>query len=339
MLFFYNHLKGKEITKLLQIRYFTELLQFALNIFEWTLPESIRPEYLERYLNCEGLAGIQKQAGGEYLVTMGSTLGPLDQYGIGTQYEGNTLGDVSGTGNYITGTIGKDIAICWHNSAHTPNLDIIRTAETLTEYDKSILKAVEVARAQPVFITRDGAAQKAIEAAAGRILAGDYVAVLSENIMAEYNGQKGVETIELTQPQMAQYIQYLNEGMDKTYQRYYQKYGQAQQASSKHTTTLLDELHGSDAVSFVAIEDMFQQRKTFCEMASAIWGDVFGVKLSPVWEREYQRYNAEAKKPEAELKQIEAQAEAETAAAETEQAAPDPAEGQSEEGDENENQS
>lgn len=325
MLFFYNHLKGKEVTKMLQIRYFTELLQFALNIFEWTLPASIRPEYLERFLNCEGLAGIQKQAGGDYLVTMGSTLGRLDQYGIGTQFEGNTLGDAPGTGNYITGTIGENIAICWHNSAHTPNLDIIRTAETLTEYDKSIVKAVEVARAQPVFITRDGAAQKAIESAAGRILAGDYVAVLSENVMAEYNGQKGVETIELTQPQMAQYIQYLNEGMDKTYQRYYQKYGQAQQASSKHTTTLLDELHGSDAVSFIAIEDMLNERRKFCKMAAAIWGDVFEVKLSPIWEREYKRYNAEAKKPEAELKQIEAQA------------APDPSEGQGEEVQENEN--
>lgn len=335
MLFFYDKLKGNKLTKLLHIRYFTELLQFSLNIFEWTVPESIRPDYLERYLNCEGLAGIQKQPNGEYIVTIGSTLGPLDQYGIGTRYEGNTLGDAPGTGNYITGKIGENIAICWHNSAHTPNLDIIRTAETLTEYDKSIYKAVEVSRAQPVFVTRDDTVKNAIEDAAGKILAGDYVSVLSKNVMAEYNGQKGVELLELTQPQMAQYIQYLNEGMDKCYQRYYQKYGQAQQASSKHTTTLLDELHGSDAVSFVSIADMLRCRQEFCKMAAAIWGDVFEVRLSPIWEREYKRYNAEAAKPAAELKQIEAEAEQAAASSDPEQAGTSSAEGQSEEVQEN----
>lgn len=316
MLFFYNHLRGKEITKMLQIRYFTELLQFSTNIFKWTLPETIRPEFLERFLNCEGLIGIQKKPEGNYMLTIGSTMGRLDQYGIGTQFEGNTFGDgAEKYGNYIRGTIGEDVAICWHNSAHTPNLDIIRTAETLTEYDKSILKAVETCRAQPIFVARDGNVKRAIEDASGKILQGDYVAVLSDNVLAEYNGQKGLEIIELTQPKLSEYIQYLNEGMDKCYQRYYQKYGQAQQASSKHTTTLLDELHGSDAVSFVAIEDMLQCRKEFCAMAAAIWGDTFEVELSPIWRREYDRYKAETAKAAAELQQIKADADQKQAAA------------------------
>lgn len=332
MLFFYNHLKGKEVTKLLQVRYFTELLQFTTNIFRYNIPDSIRPEYLERFLNCEGLIGIQKQPDGRYFLTIGSTIGRLDQYGIGTEFEGNTFGDSGEYGNYIRGTIGKDVAICWHNSAHTPNLDIIRTAETLTEYDKSIMKAVEVCRAQPVFVARDGNVQKAVEEAAGRILAGDYVAVLSKNVMAEYSGQKALELLELTQPKVAEYIQYLNEGADKCYQRYYQKYGQAQQTTSKHTTTLLDELHGSDAVSFIAIEDMLQCRKEFCAMAAAIWGDTFEVELSPIWQKEYDRYKAETAKPAAELKQIEAQAEQAAASSEPDQdAGTSSAEGQSEE--------
>lgn len=319
MLFFYNHLKGKQITAMLNLRYFTELLQFAISIFEYELPETVRAEYLERYLNCEGLAGLKKVDGG-YLLGIGGTYGPIDQYGIGTRFEGNTIGDDGKEGNYIAGTIGEDIAICWHNSTHTPNLDIVRTADQLTEYDKSIYKAVQVARAQPVFVARDKSTQDAITDAAGSILDGDYVAVLSKNPLAEYNGQKGLELLPLTNPDVARVIQYLNEGMDKCYQRYYQKYGQAQQATSKHSTTLLDELHGSDSVSFVAVEDMLHEREKFCEMAQSIWGDVFRVRLSPIWRDELERYRAETAKPAAELEQIKAEAKsAEEAAADPEQ--------------------
>lgn len=290
MLVLWNKLKGKETTKILQLRYFTELMQFTCSMFDWTLPPEIKPEYLERYLNSNGVIGIKDTADG-YKIGMGGTTGKLDQYGVGDMFSGNTLGGVD---EYIWGRIGEDVAICWHNSDHTPNLDIARTADTLTEYDKSIYRITQMARANPILTCSDGLVKKTLEDSMQRIIDGDIVIALSESDLRAYTPGESVEKTELTDPRYSEYLQFLNEGKDAEYKRYYQKYGHAMQASSKHTTTLIDELHGADSVSFVTPLDMLARRREFCDMANGIFGGGFGVRFSDVWQTEYDKYNAES---------------------------------------------
>lgn len=290
MLILWNRLKGKETTKLLQMRYFTELMQFTCSMFRWTLPREIRPEYLERYLNCNGIIGIKDTRDG-YKIGMGGTTGKLDQYGIGEMFNGNTLG---GEQEYIWGRIGEDTAICWHNSDHTPNLDIMRTAETLAEYDKSIFRITQMARANPILSCSDGMIKKTLEDSMQKIIDGDIIIALSENDLKQYTTGESIEKVELTDPRYSEYLQFLNEGKDAEYKRYYQKYGHAMQASSKHTTTLIDELHGADSVSFVAPLDMLARRREFCEMANGIFGGGFAVEFSDVWGMEFEKYKAES---------------------------------------------
>lgn len=297
MLILWNRLKGKETTKLLQFRYFTELLQFNCAMFAWKLPPGLRPDYAEKYLNANGIFGVKETRDG-FKIGMGGTGGRLDQYGIGDTFNGNTLG---GEDEYLWGRIGETVAICWHNSMHTPNLDISRTAETLAEYDKSIFRITQMARANPIFSVKDEQAGKTIEGAATRIIDGDLVAVLSDNNLAALADGRPVEKIDITDPRYSEYLQFLNEGKDNEYRRYYQKYGHAMQSSSKHTTTLIDELHGADSVSFVAPLDMLKCRREFCEMANGIFGGGFSVDFSDVFKIEYEKYLRESEtEPETE---------------------------------------
>ena len=290
MLFLWNKLNGKETTKMLNLRYFTELLQFNCSMFEWELPENVLPEYLEKFLNVNGIIGIRRDKSGKFIIGMGGTTGKLNQYGIGDTFSGNTLG---GENEYIWGKIGETVAICWNNSMHTPNFDISRTAQTLAEYDKSVFRITQMCRANPIFISRDNNVQRAIENAESKIINGDIVSVVSDNVLSEYTGKDGVTKLEITEPRYSEYLQFLNEAKDNEYKRYYQKYGHAMQASSKHTTTLIDELHGADSVSFVVPLDMLKCRRGFCEMANRIFGGGFSVKFSEIWQREFEKYKTE----------------------------------------------
>lgn len=288
MLVLWDKLNGKKTTKLLEIRYFAELLQFTTAMFDWDLPESLDAKFLEKYLNANGIFGVIKKQDGTYLAGMGGTTGKLDQYGIGNMFEGDTLG-----ADYVNGKIGDDVAICWHNSAHTPNLDIARTASTLAEYDKSIYRIVQMSRASPIFAARDDTVKNAITDAKNKIIDGDIVCVASDNVLQNYQTGEPLSAVHITDPRYSEYLQFLNEGKDAEYKRYYQKYGHAMQASSKHTTTLIDELHGADSVSFVVPMDMLDCRKKFCETATAIFGDKFDVKFSDLWATEFVKYKAE----------------------------------------------
>lgn len=288
MIILWDKLNGKQMTKMLHLRYFSELLQFTCKMFEWILPPEIEPEYMERFLNCNGLVGICKTDSG-YKIAMGSTTGKLNQYGIGENFIGETLGgDFS-----MSGKIGDDIAICWHNGVHTPNLDISRTAETLAEYDKSIFRIVQMTKANPIFAAKDEITKKAIESAETKIVNGDIVCVLSDNALTDYTGRENVTKLDITEPRYSEYLQYLNMGMDYEYKRYYQKYGHAMQTTSKHSITLMDELHGADSISFVIPMDMLKCRKDFCDMANSIFGGGFSVKFSEMWQREFEKYKSE----------------------------------------------
>lgn len=291
MLILWEKLNGKETTKFLHLRYFSELLQFTCNMFAWNLPESIKPEYLEKFLNCNGIVGVMKTNENEFTIGMGGTTGKLNQYGIGDMFNGNTLG--GGENDYIWGKIGEKVAICWNNTMHTPNLDISRVAQTLAEYDKSIFRITQMTRANPIFAAKNDNVKHAIENAESKIVNGDIVCVLSDNVLSEYQSSENLTKIEITEPRYSEYLQFLNEGKDAEYKRYYQKYGHAMQASSKHTTTLIDELHGADSVSFITPLDMLKCRQEFCEMANEMFGGGFSVDFSDVWKREFEKYKSD----------------------------------------------
>lgn len=329
MFIFWDKLNGKLQTGYLHRQYFFELLEFCTGIFEWTLPKGLDPKYLERMLHSWGMAAVTRKDNGEYRLSLGGLDGNLDQYGIGRNWIGDTLG-----GEHCQGERDKTAAVCFNNSDHTPNLDLIPVSDRLTEIDKSIRAVIRTSRANPVPVGRDKKTVKAFQDIVENIMDGELVSVLSENAMDDYAGRDPFQVIEFTKPQYMQLLQYLYESKESEYRNFYRKYGQNIQSTPKHAQILSAEIQGADSVTFIIPRDMLLQRQRFCEIASSIFQDEFSVRFADPWKSEEARYDAETEKQEAEAEGAAAEvekteAEAEKAEAEAEAAA-DPAESDSE---------
>ena len=292
-------------------QYFFELLEFCTGIFEWDIPDGIDPKYLERALHADGVCAITKNSDGEYRLSFGGLQPPLDQYGIGTRWIGNCL-----NGEYCEGDRGDTAAVCFNNSDHTPNLDLVPVSDRLTEFDKSIAAFTRASRAMPLTIAHDDKTVKAFEAVKQQISDGDLVAILSENVMDDFAGKRGVEVVEFTKPQYMQLIQYLYEAKESEYRNFYRKYGQNLQSTPKRAQILSEEIDGADSVCFIIPRDMLLQRQRFCEEASRIFGETFAVRFADPWASEEIRYDADTAKQEAEADTAAAEADKTEAEAE-----------------------
>lgn len=318
---FWDTLKGKIQTTYQNKLYFFELLEFCCGIFKWTVPDGIDPKFLERYLNSCGAFGLTKNDDGEYRVSLGGLEPPFDQYAIGTHWIGDTLG-----GEHCDGIRGETAAVCWHNSDHLPNLDLVPVAARLTEFDKSISAVTRSSRANPVTIAHDEKTLRAFTDVRDKILDGDIVGILSENVLDDFQNRKSVEMIEFTKPEYNRLLQYLYESKESEYRNFYRKYGQNLQSVPKHAQAIQAEIDGADSVCFIIPRDMLDQRKKFCVEASVIFGDTWGVEFADPWASEEIRYNAETdqKRADADLSESNVEhmdAETEQIIAETDQIA------------------
>ncbi len=311
MIVFWDQLKGKVQTAYAHRLYFFELLDFVTGIFDWTLPNGVDAKFLERYLNASGMCALTRNDKGEYRLSLGGLNPPLDQYAIGTEWIGDTLG-----GEHCTGIRGETAAICFNNSDHMPNFDLVPVSDRLTEFDKSIKAVTRASRANPLTVAHDKKTVKAFEEVHDKILDGDIVSILSDNALDDMGGRQAVEVIEFTKPEYMRLLQYLYEAKESEYRNFYRKYGQNLQSVAKHAQVTTEEIDGADSVCFIIPRDMLEQRKRFCEEASRIFGDEFAVEFAEPWRSEEQRYDAdtaeqlaEADKAEAEADQVEAETE------------------------------
>ena len=320
MIVFWSKMNGKIKTAYLNHQYFFELLEFCSGIFKWTLPDGLDPKYIERALHAEGVCAVTKNPAGEYRLSLGGLQPPLDQYGIGTDWIGETLG-----AEYCTGERDVTAAVCWNNSDHTPNLDLIPVSDRLTEFDKSIMATLRASRANPLTIAHDQKTVNAFNEVVDKIYDGDLVAILSENVMDDVTNQRSVEVVEFTKPQYMQLLQYLYEAKESEYRNFYRKYGQNLQSTPKRAQVLSAEIAGADSVSFIIPRDMLEQRKRFCEIATKIFGEEFSVEFADPWRSEEERYDAETEKQEAEADLAEAEVEKTEAEAEAELEPEEPA--------------
>lgn len=301
---FWDKLKGKVQTAFNHRLYFFELLEFCTGIFDWTLPEGVDPKFLERFLNSAGMCGLTKNENGEYRLSLGGLEPPFDQYAVGRHWIGETLG-----GEYCSGIRGETAAVCFHNSDHVPNMDLIPVAGRLTEFDKSIQAVTRASRANPLTISHDEKTNKAFTEVHDRILDGDIVNILSENVLDDFQGKRAVEVIEFTKPEYMRLLQYLYEAKEDEYRNFYRKYGQNLQSVAKHAQASVEEIDGADSVCFIIPRDMLEQRRRFCEEASRIFGDEFSVQFADPWKSEEKRYDAETDQQIADAEKAEADAE------------------------------
>lgn len=283
----YEKMKAKEKNLIRQRSYFSYLLTALSSAFKWGCPEGVDEVFLERYLHIGGLFAVQKQGDKYYVVEQPSRTGQLDQFGDGQTIQGVTRNSIS-----ISGTIGEDVAICYNNRDRMPDLDMIRYADGFSQVDKAIMANVRWTILAPILCTKDEKTTRAIEKLVDDILEGKLKCITSEDVLEALNGGRGegVYSIDITHPERIRNVQYQSELYDVLLRRFFNKYGLNIQNSAKHAQVNTDEVHGMDAVSWVLILDMWNERKKFCEEANRLWGGGWSVELNEPWASEYNRF-------------------------------------------------
>lgn len=270
--------------------HFSYLLACDTMMFDYTgLPETIDQMYLEQYLNLSGIAAIGKVNGALYAAPFASRNGQLDQYGLGvdcTAYIPN--------GECIQGEIGKDIAIIYNNSNHTPQTDLFFDTQLFTEIDKSTNSNVLFARIAPIFAAADDKTKEQIKAVLENVIAGNLETVVSENLLDMFGLQAGTENVKMLDvfqhPERVQYVQYLSQLYDVIMRRHFSSRGLSIKTPTKAAQQSTDEIHGMDSVTWFYPINKLNERKKGVEMVNSVFGTNITVEFSDIWKQEFAAY-------------------------------------------------
>lgn len=284
-------MKPKVKTLIRENSYYTYLMVALCSMFEWETPlEDNDGKFHERYCHEEKGFVAQIKDGKWYIAPDVCRVGDVNQFGLGVDAEGTTLGN----GVQLSGTIGKDIAICYNNSMHMADIDLIRYTDALSTVDKTIMINVALAGLAPLLCAKDGKTADAISQLIAKLLDGEVKAITSQDILESLKSagtSEGVYSVDVTHPERIKNVQYQSELYDVLLKRFFNKYGLNIQNSSKHAQASVDEVHGLDSVSWVLPLDMLKCRQDFCDMANKIAGEeVWKVRFAEPWASEYKKY-------------------------------------------------
>ena len=270
--------------------YFNYLVNIDISMFEYPgLPESIDARFLDIYLCMWNAAGIKKKEDGTYLLGMFADRGgELDQYGLGKE-----LISSAGNGDPVTGTIGEDCCIIYNNMFMSADTDIIADAESMAAIDRSSGINVLFSRIAPVLGIPDGNKKDAIKQMMQNILDGNLDTVISDNILDGLGlgvEGPGLTSIDITQPERIQYIQYLSQYFDFVFRRHFARRGLPVRSSTKAAQQSADEVHGLDAVAWAYPLSKLQARVEGFKIFNRMYGENVQPRFSPLWQREYDKF-------------------------------------------------
>ena len=291
---FYEYSKCKEKIKnyLLQNVYYRYLLNADLMMFEYDdLPEDIDRKFLESYLCLTGATAIQRKGSRWFIAPYPARTGTLDQYGDGNIIEASTL-----NGEFLTGTAGKDIGILYNNLTRSRDLDIMTDTEMLTDIERSSHINVLFARIAPVFLADSSITGQKLDDVIKDIMSGKISNIISNNQLSTLGlSGDGPQSIDVTQPERIQYVQYLSELYDNVIRRHFGRRGLNIRTSSKHAQVSSDEVHGMDCVAWFYPLNKLQARQQGLDMVNQAFGTNIKVRFSDLWQREYDRYQVQIK--------------------------------------------
>lgn len=302
--------------------YFSYLLCADEMMFQYFgLPETIDEKHLEDYLNISGSVAIGRANNGElYAAPYAGRTGKSNQYGEGENVETSTLNGIE-----IAGKIGETAAIIYNNTARAPQSDLWFDTLTFTEIDKSADANIIFARVAPIFTAADDKTKKAIKDIIENVIAGNMEIVTSENIFAELQigeNMSSLQSIDVTEPERIQYIQYLSQFHDVLTRRHFSRRGLPMRTPTKAAQQSTDEIHGMDSVSWFYPLNKLKARRDGLAMVNKVFGTDISVKFSEIWEQEYQAYKLRTlqkdEQAETATKEIETETETETERSETE---------------------
>lgn len=279
--------KSKQATliKRTQCENYKGLLTEALSfMFEREgLPKELEQNFIEPLLLEFGICAIWKSKSGEYVASFCGLGGEPYADGMGSLAICSTLnGEVKEFKNWKTN---NDVCVMFNNITKTNDLVLEQTASMLSEIDTSIKLQLKHSRLYPIPIVRDAKERQAILEILKKIDSGEQDAMVSENLLDDVFGKegRGVYTVDMTRPEMADHIQYLTHAKDDVWRFWWQLYGMNSQGTSKMAQQSVEEVSNNDCASLIVPLERLKQRKLDTKILNEKFGWNVTVDFSEAW--------------------------------------------------------
>lgn len=169
-------------------------------------------------------------------------------------------------------TIGKDCVIFPANPAFYPEmLTVDRYCKILSEIDVSILAMLEYTRDIPVPVCENDTQRKEVESAIKEIRKGNLKAIKSVNI-------EGIKTLDITRPELIQYMSNYNLLYDEIMKRLYLHFGITIETKDKKAQLTTEELDTLSQVAGAAFYQRYELQKKAADNANKLFGINIEVK-------------------------------------------------------------
>lgn len=321
---FFSNLKEK-VQKAYRICSYDEIfIDMLSSMFVYRgdgVPEEIliRQAFINQYAVLDGAAAICKMEGvpavgpsvfdGKYIVGRAETAGKPDPNGLGEDLIVTAKnGFVKKFDKWIDN---PDVAVIFNNVTYMPDMNIGRYSDALAELEVSMKLNVLFSRMYPIPLTTDTKTKKTIEEAIKNMMDGKIATILDEKKLREIiDGVTGVQTVNLTETDKSQYIQYLAKYRDDLMRWFYSLYGMNSQGSSKLAQQTVDEVNQDSNASMILPHSMLKARQDGVEMCNKKFGWNMEVSFSECWMSRLANMDDEFKTTDEELEDEAAPEEA-----------------------------
>lgn len=257
---------------------------------------------------------------GKWIITPVDFAGSPDAYGFGADAICTVKSGV--VVKFYNWRKNPDVAIIFNNSNYSPDMNIGRFSDMLAELEVSMKLNVLFARMYPMPVVSSGKIQKAVETAIDNMRTGKIATVLDDDTLSKYvsdtaANNTGIQTVNLTEVEKSQYIQYLAKFRDDLMRWFYSLYGMNSQGSSKMAQQTVDEVNQDNNASMILPHDMLRMRmKSLENQVNKKFGWDMEVSFSECWQSRLANMDDEFKTTDEELEEVINNEEEQTAAVE-----------------------
>lgn len=292
----YNNLKekGKKVVDLFSFE--NRLSNFLTSMFDtkgnnlFNQRKWDRCEF-ELLLLLTGKVAVWK-LNGELVFSTVDFIGNIDFMGIGKDANCTTLNGHNKI--FSDWRNSKEVVIIYNNENHTPDMNVERFANLMSETWVSMRSAVQGTRYSKVFCVANQQEQQEVQTAIDTTKDGKPMIVRSNRILP--SSEQTINSIKLTDFQESDKIQYLSTFMTYIERNFINLYGMASQGADKVAQQNEAEVKNGAFSSWVEVLSRLSERKAGFEKVKEVFGVDIDYDLSEVWKKEYERLFAEVEK-------------------------------------------
>ena len=190
----------------------------------------------------------------------------------------------------------EEVVIIFNNENHTPDMNVERFANLMSETWTSMRSAVQGTRYSKVFCGANQQEQTEVQTAIDSVKDGKPMIVRSKRMTPA--SEQTINSIKLTDFQESDKIQYLSTFMTYIERNFINLYGMASQGADKVAQQNDAEIKNGAFSSWVEVLSRLSERKIGFEKVKEVFGVDINYDLSEVWKKEYDRLFAEVEELE-----------------------------------------